>query len=117
MQAPHIRTAVPRRRYQVGEYNVVVLGEIESNDPIFYRFVMAVVPEGENVPVFYVVSEKARRGEAVQGSHRLRVVAERLNEDLGVSDRWADLDAFAEEGLLVIRKALGLMDEHPFQLM
>lgn len=116
MQAPNIRTAVPKRRYQIGEYNVVVLGEVESNDPQQYRFIMAVVPEGENQPVFYVTSEKARRGEAVQGSHRLRVIADRLHEDLGVSDRWAELEAFTEEGLSVVRKALGLMDEQPFQL-
>ncbi len=116
MQAPKISTAIPKRRYAVGEYAAVVLGEIDSPDPMPYRFILAVVPEGEAQPVFYVIAEKARRAEAGLGSHKLRVVGEQIEADVSVSDRWADLDAFSEEALLVMRKTLGLMDEHPFQL-
>ena len=38
---PKIKTAIPQRRYQYGDYLVTVLGEIESGDDRDYRFVAA----------------------------------------------------------------------------
>ena len=47
---PKIDTAIPQRRYQLGAYTVVVLGEIESSDGKDYRYVAAVVREGDPEP-------------------------------------------------------------------
>ena len=114
MTMPQIGTAIPKRRYQLGDFTAVVLGEVESRDGEEYRFVMAMVPEGQRQPIFYVSSVRNRAGD--EGSHRLRAASAQLTRDLGASDDWNNLDAFCEEALQVVRQALGLMDEQPHRL-
>ena len=116
MQAPKIQTAIPKRRYQFADYNGVVLGDIESTDSVNYRYILALVHEGENKPEFYVTAEKNPRSRAQEGSHRLRVIAPNLDEELESSDRWTDLDAFCEQAFQVAGKVLGIADEQPVRL-
>lgn len=116
MDAPKIQTAIPQRRYQFGEYSGVVLGEIESGDDVKYRYILALVRDGESNPGFFVTAEKNPRRRADEGSHRLRVITHGLDEEIESSDRWADLDAFCEAALLVAAKVLGLTDEKPVRL-
>lgn len=116
MDAPIILTAIPHRRYQFGEYNGVVLGDIESTDAVKYRYILALVREGESRPGFYVTSEKNPRSRAHEGSHRLRVITQGLDEEIESSDRWENLDDFCQEAFAVAAKVLGLADEHPVQL-
>lgn len=118
MERPKIKTAIPQQRYRVGDHQAVVLGEIESGDERRYRYVLALVPEGQAQPVFYVTAEKnPRRVAETQGAYRLRAIAEVLNEDLGSSDRWGDIDAFAQEGLALAAEALGLGGKTPERLL
>lgn len=114
MTMPQIGTAIPKRRYQVGDFTAVVLGDVESRDGEEYRFVMAMVPDGQRQPIFYVSAARNRSGN--EGSHRLRAASANMTRDLGASDDWSNLDAFCEEALNVVRQALGLMDEHPHRL-
>lgn len=114
MTMPKIGTAIPKRRYQLGEFTAVVLGDVESRDDDEYRFVMALVPEGHQQPIFYISSVRNRSGN--EGSHRLRAASAQLTRDLGASDDWSSLDNFCEEALQVARQALGLMDEQPLRL-
>jgi hypothetical protein len=116
MDAPRINTAMPRRRYRLGDFSAVVLGEIDSADPIQYSYILALVREGDTHPCFYVTSEQNRRRAAAGGSHRMRVIAEKLDEVLGSSDRWRDLDEFTTEALAVAAQALGFTDEQPERL-
>jgi len=116
MEAPKIQTAIPQRRYQLGEYSGVVLGEIESSDGVKYRYILALVREGDSRPGFYVTAEKNPRSRAPEGSHRLRVITQGLDEEIESSDRWVDLDAFCEEALKVAGKVLGLSGEEPMRL-
>ncbi|MHB8534243.1 MAG: hypothetical protein ACYDBW_02220 [Sulfuricaulis sp.] len=116
MDAPKIQTAIPQRRYQFGEYGGVVLGEIESKDGVKYLYILALVREGEVAPGFYVTAEKNPRHSAHEGSHRLRVITQGLDEEIESSDRWADLDAFCEEAFKVAGKVLGLSNEEPLRL-
>ncbi|MBI3570080.1 MAG: hypothetical protein HY082_03110 [Gammaproteobacteria bacterium] len=113
MEAPKIQTAIPQRRYRFGEYSGVVLGDIESSDAVKYRYILALVREGENQPAFYVTAEKNPRRRAQEGSHRLRVITHGLDEEIGCSDAWTDLDAFCTEAFNVAAKVLGLPDERP----
>jgi hypothetical protein len=113
---PLIRTAIPRRRYQVGEFIVSLLGDIDSGDGVEYAHILAFVREGEAKPVFYVCAERNPPGERSEGSHRLRVVNSAMSEVLGHSDRWRDAEAFAEEALELGAQALGLGDETPYRL-
>ncbi|MEK7206482.1 MAG: hypothetical protein AAB134_01180 [Pseudomonadota bacterium] len=117
MDAPKILTAIPQRRYRFGDYGAVVLGEIESGDSNKYRYILALVREGESTPSFYVTTEKNPRARAHEGSYRMRVVTDGLDEDMGSSDRWSELDVFCEEALAVAAKVLGLADESPIPLL
>lgn len=112
---PVIRTAIPKRRYRVGDQNVTVLGEIESGDGVNYRWIMAFVQDGQVRPGFYVCAEKNRPGN--DAAYRLRVVNAVMSEVVDQSDGLADLDTFAEEGLRLGRGALGLGNEPVARLM
>lgn len=117
MQAPRITTAIPKQRYQLGDYQAVVLGEIESPDPARYHYILALVPAGESKPGFYVTCEKNPRSRAAEGSHRLRVISAAFSEEMGSSDEWADVDAFAAQALALATRVLGLGDLTPERVM
>ena len=59
-QQPQIQTAIPRHRYQVGNYSVTLLGDIASGDGIDYRYILAFVPTGQNRPSLYICCERNR---------------------------------------------------------
>jgi hypothetical protein len=113
---PVIRTAIPKRRYQVAEYGVTLLGEIDSGDGIDYEYVLAFVREGEAKPVLFVCAERSPADERARGSHRLRVVNSAMSEVLDHSDAWRRLEAFADEALRIGVRTLGLGSETPYRL-
>lgn len=108
MLAPKITTAIPQRRYQLADYSAVVLGEIESPDSVRYRYVLALVKQGEPKPGFYVTCEKNPRSRAAEGSHRMRVISPGLDDEIESSDRFSSLDVFSEEALRLAADMLGL---------
>ena len=110
---PVIKTAIPVRRYRLGEYDVTVLGDVESGDGVDYRYILAFVPPGQGQPSLYVCCEKNRRTAAGAGSHRIRVVNSVMSDVLGSSDDWRDLDRFSEEGLSIGASMLSIADEQP----
>lgn len=114
---PKIRTAIPQRRFQYGDFGVSVLGEVESGDGHDYRFVAAFVREGETRPQLYVVSERASAGAAGSGSHLLRVINSAMDEVMDRDDRWGRLTEFTEQSLQLGAQLLGLERETPFPLM
>ena len=114
---PKIQTAIPRQRYQFGEYSISVLGEIESPDPQTYQFIMAFVPEGKSEPVLYICSEKSPPKDRHEGSHRLRVVNQAMSEIMSTGDQWRNLETFSEEALKLGEQLLGLSGEQPVKLM
>jgi hypothetical protein len=113
---PVIQTAIPKRRYQVGEYGVTLLGEVQSGDGMDYDYLLAFVREGDARPVLFVCAERNPPGERSGGSHRLRVVNSAMSEVLDTSDRWRRLDDFAEEGLRIGIQMLSLGSETPYRL-
>ena len=114
---PVIHTAIPQRRYRVGEFDVSLLGDIESGDGIDYRYILAFVEEGKGKPGFFVCSERNPPGERSEGSHRLRMINEVFSDVISSDDAWKDMDRFAEEGLQIGIKALSLKDETPVRLI
>jgi hypothetical protein len=112
---PVIRTAIPKRRYRVGDHNVTVLGEVESGDGVSYRWIMAFVQDGESRPGLFVCAEKNRPGSAA--AYRLRVVNAAMSEVLDEGAGWGDLDTFATEALRLGQNALGLGNEPVARLM
>lgn len=113
---PKIRTAIPRRRYQYGDYAVTVLGDIESADEHAYQLVAAFVKEGDSEPQMYVVSELPPAAERVGGAHALRVISSVMDEVMDVDERWRRLDDFAEQALQLGAQMLGLEQEIPYPL-
>lgn len=117
MDAPKIQTAIPRRRYRLGEYEAVVLDEIQSSDAVKYRYVLALVREGESRPSAYVTSVKRPRAQAQDGAYALKLITEVFSEEVGASDAWGHLDKFSRDALALAARSLGLGDEQPVPLM
>lgn len=117
MSAPHIKRAIPRRRYQLGGFIATLLGEIESNDPVSYRYIMALVEEGESEPCLFVTSERNPPQQRDQGGYRLRVILGEEEKILESSEDWGDIELFALKGLGVVAKLYRLTDEQPMRLM
>jgi hypothetical protein len=114
MALPVIKTAIPKRRYQFGEFHLVVLSEIESGDGIPYHFMMGVIPEGASAPELFISAEKCPR--AQKGAYQMCVIAEKARKTLEKSDRWEELDAFIKDALTLVSELLNLTDEEPRQL-
>jgi hypothetical protein len=116
-QFPNITTAIPKRRYQLSDYSVTLLGEVESSDPVNYQYILALVPMGETKPNFFVCSERVPPKDRADGAYRLRVINSAMSEVMDQADSWGDIDAFAEQGLQLAQQALGLTSHEPMRLM
>lgn len=114
---PMIKTAIPKRRYQIGDFGVSLLGEIESGDAHSYRFILAFVRDGQSQPSFYVCAEQGSSTGAEQEAFGLRVINEVMSELMETSTKWGDLDSFAEQGLKLGVQALGLQREQILRLL
>jgi hypothetical protein len=115
MEAPRIQTAIPRHRFRLGGYQAVLLEDIESPDNVRYRYILALVREGEARPSVYVTCEKNPRSRARDGAYRMRLITEVFNEEIESSDAWAEAQAFAADALKLAARTLGLGDEEPIQ--
>ena len=115
MNKPGIMTTIPRRRYKYGEFTVVVLDDIESNDGIDYRYIMAVVKGADSEPGLYVTAERATRT-GQQSDYAMRILMRDGAEVIATSPAWSELDAFVREGLEIVGEVLDLSDEVPYQL-
>ena len=115
MNKPGIMTAIPRRRYSYGEFTVVVLGDVESNDGIDYRYIMAVVKGEDTEPGLYVTAEKTG-GRSQHSDYTMRILMRDGAEVIATSPAWGELEAFVKEGLEIVGDVLDLPDEVPYQL-
>lgn len=113
---PRIKTAIPKKRYQIGPFVGIVLGDIESGDGIDYRYVLAMVEEGASAPGLFICAERNRGEDTKRGKYRMRVVAPWGAEVLGVSDRWGNLDHFVADSFSIAMAKLALTDETPVPL-
>ena len=114
---PIIRTAIPKRRYQIGDHAASLLGEIESGDARAFRYILAFVALGKTEPCLYVLSELSPPREADLGRYRLRLVNETLSEVMDSDDRWGDLETFTDQALKLGIQALGLQREAIIRLL
>ena len=114
---PLIQTAIPKRRYQIGEFSASLLGEIDSPDDRSYRYILAFVQLGQTQPALYVCAEQSPVDRAPEGRYQLRMISEGLSEVLDVADRWGDLDTFSDQALKLGSQALGLQREQIVRLM
>ena len=118
MQKPDISRAIPMQRYKFGAYIIVVLGEIESNDDINYKYLLAAIKEGHNEPEVYITCEEASAENSSQGTHIVRVFAKQLGQQgsgkiIDQSNSWASREAFITYALSGFQQMLQLQDEQP----
>jgi hypothetical protein len=111
MNKPAINTAIPKRRYQIGSYTGVLLGDIESGDTNTYLHILAMVAEGSRDPVLYVIAQKNGR------QADLRLESELLSDILDTSASWKNLDTFADKAMELAASTLGLSDQQARRLM
>lgn len=109
---PNIQTAIPKRRYKLGEFTIILLGEIESNDANHYRYITAVIQEGDPEPGIYLTCEKSS-----DGNHAMRLIMRDGSEVLDYSPDWKDQEPFMQACITTLQKLLDLSDEQPFRLM
>ena len=117
VEEPKINTAIPSRRYQIGPYTAVVLGDIDSGDGREYQYILAMVEEGSDQPGFYVTAERASGEQARRGRYLMRVLAPWGTEILGYSDRWRAVDDFVGDALSITMAKLAITDESVIRLM
>jgi len=117
MALPQIKTAIPKRRYQFGEFSLVILGDIESYDGVYYHFLMGIIPDGANVPELFISAEKCPPDERQEGAYQMRVIAEQASKTINKSERWKELEAFADDALALASELLNLTDEEPRRLL
>lgn len=112
---PGIRTAIPKRRYRLGDFTLTVLGDIESGDGIDYHYIMAVIQGQDSEPGMYITAE--RPGDSGGRELSMRLVMRDGAEVIGSSDQWVSLDMFAGEAIDIVTRILNLSDETPYQLL
>jgi len=113
MSLPTILTAIPQRRYQFGEFQITVLGEIEAGDGRDYRYLLAVARDGEPRPNLFLSAEKVDGGNR---SYAMRVSMAEGSQVVQESERWSDMELFVRDGLDIVRTMLDLGDEMPVRL-
>jgi hypothetical protein len=114
-EKPGIATAIPRRRYRLGEFTLTVLGDIESTDGRAYRYIAAVICGQDPEPGMYITAESGSNKPG--GELELRIILPDGAEVIDRAERWSDLDAFVEEVIRIVSRVLQLTDETPYQLM
>jgi len=112
---PGIRTAIPRRRYRLGEFTLIVLGDIESSDAIDYQYIMAVTQGQDPEPGMYITAERPAGSTGRELS--MRLVMRDGTEVIGSSEQWVSLDMFTGEAIGIVTRILSLSDETPYQLL
>jgi hypothetical protein len=114
---PAIATAIPRHRYQVGDFAASLLGDIDSTDGRNYRWILALVPMSSREPVLYICCEQAPPARAADGRYDVRVVNDTMSEIVDSADHWGDAEVFAEQAIDLARQILGLKTEQLIKLM
>ncbi|MDZ7754265.1 MAG: hypothetical protein U5S82_22155 [Gammaproteobacteria bacterium] len=116
MERPQINTALPERRYHIGTFQAVILGDIESPDENSYFFILALVPEGVEDPVLYVISEEVVTEDDMKATV-ITVRSEDGEKVLGPNPEWRDIEGFARDALAIVQRVMRLTDEAPNRLM
>lgn len=118
LERPKIRTAIPKRRYQIGDYAATLLGEIDSEDAHRYRFILAWVRHGDAQPCLYVLSDETLEPSDSNGiGFRLVVINDVLTEVFDTNDCWGDLEIFTDQALRLGTQYLGLQREAQVRLL
>lgn len=108
---PAIKSAIPKKRYRFGEYQVTALHQVESEDSVTYLYIVAVMLENDPEPGLFITAEKDTSNDK-QTLIRLKM---RDGEQLiDTNEKYKNFDEFMSYALQVISKILNLEDETPY---
>lgn len=110
--APQFQTAIPKRRYRIGAFEAVVLGDIESKDSKRYIYIFALVRDGDGDPCLYVVLERSQTGK-----NEIVVIAEEQLKQFEANDALTDIETFAEAAIDAAVRLFRLSDEEPYRML
>ncbi|MDW3095337.1 MAG: hypothetical protein R8G33_06680 [Gammaproteobacteria bacterium] len=111
MALPVIQSAIPKKRYQFGEFTVTLLTDINSNDKASYQFIVAVLREGSIKPEVYITCEVFTLNDAE--SYRVRVLSEKDEHIISEDKQWRNEQKFCDYALQGIQQMFELSDENP----
>jgi hypothetical protein len=117
MNKPAIKTAIPRHRYQLGAFTMIVLEEIETTDPVPYQFVAAVMRDGDPEPGIYLTVERPAGVVEGKSALPLKLVMRDGTQLVKESERWWNVEMFTEDALDYVRSILDMQDEEPYRLL
>lgn len=111
MATPHIQSAIPKKRYQYGEFTITLLTDIQSEDSPDYLYLMAAVREGNAQPEVYITCETIMQDGA--RTYQVRVLSDQQEHIISTQLQWGNEKAFCEFALEGISQMFELSDEQP----
>jgi len=114
MALPTIQSAIPKRRYQFGEFVITILSDIESIDTSPYLYIAAVLREGNTQPEVYITCEPISAQN--QSSYRVKVLTKDDEHTISEDQQWKHEQKFCDYALEGIQQMFQLTDETPVLL-
>jgi len=114
MALPNIQSAIPRRRYQFGEFVITILSEIESADTTSYLYIAAVLREGSPQPEVYITCESITSNN--KNTFQIRVLGKDQEHIINEDPQWKNEQKFCDYALEGIQQMFQLTDETPVLL-
>ena len=115
MAIPTIGRAIPKRRYQVGEYSAVLLGDIENLESSRLVYFLALVKDGTSQPALGISFEQTTP--PCEHPYCINLYTNEQEEILGYSPQSLSLDEFDQGALQTAMQVLELNDEAPYRLL
>ena len=112
MYMPNIKSAKILERIHLGNYNLVLLGDIESIGYIHYKYILVVFKANEQTPIYFVSSEEnAFSKELGGGTHFLCAFEGDTHKNYGCSNEWADYEKFADRALQMVKEKFNILPD------
>jgi len=109
--APSITNANTLQVFAAGDYMALLLGNIASDTPVEYLYVLSVFRAQGQELCFCVAAEKNSVPMEGAGSHFLGVFPGKCHENLGLSNDWADREKFTARALSIAKERLGIYQD------
>lgn len=114
MALPKIQSAIPKRRYQYGEFIVTILSDITSPDPYDYLYIAAVLRDGCTQPEVYITCESIQK--IGQQSYSIKVLSQDSEHTISQNSQWKNEQLFFDYVLQGVGQMFHLTDETPILL-
>jgi hypothetical protein len=109
MYSPQVKSARPRRRYRLGNYQARLLDQVEAIGPIRYLYLLVLLAEGDPQPRLFVASEESDMPPSLGPQPPFLGIFDPTGHyNLGSSSEWADFETFAARALAIAAQHVGV---------